>query len=145
MPDTAVSKQRRLLSISFTGTSHRDLTNRQCAALADYLREHSTRLRAIHLGDCIKADEQMHTLVCEAGLWQLIVLPPPKDPKKRAFCNALHNRRPKPYLERNRDLAAACHILLAAPAQAHEVQRSGTWATVRYARQLGIPVRIFFP
>ena len=43
-------------------------------------------------------------------------------------------------LERNRDIARLCSILIAAPDRDQEQQRSGTWATVRYARAEGRPV-----
>lgn len=43
-------------------------------------------------------------------------------------------------LRRNRDIVAACDILIAAPETDKEELRSGTWATVRYARAKGIPV-----
>jgi hypothetical protein len=40
----------------------------------------------------------------------------------------------RPYLARNKDIVDACTILIATPAQNSEIQRSGTWATVRYAK-----------
>jgi hypothetical protein len=43
-------------------------------------------------------------------------------------------------LARDRVIANACHILIAAPLTDKEELRSGTWATVRYARQAGKPV-----
>jgi hypothetical protein len=43
-------------------------------------------------------------------------------------------------LDRDRRQAAAVDIMLAAPRTNAEQQRSGTWATVRYARDLGKPV-----
>lgn len=43
-------------------------------------------------------------------------------------------------LARNREIVAAIELLIAAPRQDREVRRSGTWATIRYARQAGIPI-----
>jgi hypothetical protein len=43
-------------------------------------------------------------------------------------------------LARNRAIVAASDILIAAPESDTEQQRSGTWATVRYARAKGIPI-----
>ena len=43
-------------------------------------------------------------------------------------------------LARNRAIVAASDILIAAPESDTEQRRSGTWATVRYARAKGIPV-----
>lgn len=45
-----------------------------------------------------------------------------------------------PPLVRNRRIVEACDVLVAAPETDREVVRSGTWATVRYARQAGKPV-----
>lgn len=49
-----------------------------------------------------------------------------------------------PPLERDRSIVAAVHWLLAVPQAAAE-DRSGTWTTVRYGRQLGIPIYIIRP
>jgi hypothetical protein len=43
-------------------------------------------------------------------------------------------------LDRNHDIVAAASLLIAAPLTDKEVLRSGTWATVRYARKAGAPV-----
>ena len=43
-------------------------------------------------------------------------------------------------LVRNRSIANLCSILIAAPDGDMEKQRSGTWATVRYARAAGRPI-----
>jgi hypothetical protein len=43
-------------------------------------------------------------------------------------------------LARNRRMVAQIDLLVAAPLTDAEEQRSGTWATVRYARERGIPV-----
>lgn len=45
-----------------------------------------------------------------------------------------------PPLVRNRHIVESADLLIAAPATDKEQQRSGTWATVRCARQKGIPV-----
>lgn len=39
----------------------------------------------------------------------------------------------RPPLERNRIIAAKADLLLVIPAQDHEIRRSGTWSTCRYA------------
>ena len=43
-------------------------------------------------------------------------------------------------LRRNREIVAAVDLLIAAPSEDGEQLRSGTWATVRYARQAGLPI-----
>lgn len=133
------------MRISFTGTSHQDLTKQQWGDLLAYLTEHRKHINRIYHGDCINADAQFHQLVEHLEMRHLVVLFPPKSSKKRAFCTAPVIAPPAPYLKRNRKLAEMGDILLAAPAQEHEVLRSGTWSTVRYARALGKPVKIFTP
>ena len=54
-------------------------------------------------------------------------------------------RDPLPYLERNRAIVDACDILIACPKGMQEEQRSGTWATVRYARRRDRPIVIVWP
>lgn len=45
-----------------------------------------------------------------------------------------------PPLERNRVITERIHWLIAVPRQDAEELRSGTWSTVRYAREIGCPV-----
>lgn len=47
---------------------------------------------------------------------------------------------PAAMLARNRDIATIYDILIAAPETDKEVLRSGTWATVRYARACHKPI-----
>lgn len=74
-----------------------------------------------------------------------IVIHPPGDPKLRAFCEGAYRvMPPQPYLQRNHAIVDASEILFALPLEAErELQRSGTWATIRYARKRGVEVRIF--
>lgn len=50
-----------------------------------------------------------------------------------------HPARGRP-LQRDKEIVALAEVLIAAPATDTEVRRSGTWATIRYARAKGIPV-----
>ena len=47
-------------------------------------------------------------------------------------------------LARNVEVVDAVKLLIAAPETDVEVRRSGTWATIRYARERGIPVLILW-
>jgi hypothetical protein len=51
----------------------------------------------------------------------------------------------KPYLVRNHEIVDDSQVLIAAPKEFTEQLRSGTWATIRYARKIGRTVRIVFP
>lgn len=91
-------------------------------------------LEAWH-GDCIGADAEFHALCQQRGI--KLCLAPSTDESQRAFRSGyVEIREPAPPLERNHWLASVCTVLIAAPAQEREVLRSGTWATIRYARKL---------
>jgi len=85
-------------------------------------------------GDCVGADADAHDIVAdEFGLdpW----IHPPSNSYKRAWKKSSRVLAPKPYLERNHDIVDATEALIATPKEFEEQLRSGTWATVRYARK----------
>lgn len=51
----------------------------------------------------------------------------------------------KKNLVRNRDIVNACEWLIACPRTQEEELRSGTWATIRYARKMGRRITIINP
>lgn len=51
----------------------------------------------------------------------------------------------KPYLERDKDIAAEADLLLAASRIMKEEKKSGTWATVRAARKLNKRIIVCWP
>lgn len=75
----------------------------------------------------------------------IVVGHPPLNESKRA-----HNKftsvwcEPRPFIVRNHDIVDLTDWLLATP-KGDEVVRSGTWATVRYARRIDHPVVIVYP
>ena len=92
----------------------------------------------VHHGDCVGADQLCHDSALEVGL--KIVIHPPKDPKKRAFCTADADevREEFGYIARNHHIVNETQVLVAMPKIiGKEELRSGTWATVRYARKVG--------
>ncbi len=136
-----------MVHIGFTGT-RRGMTNGQKRRVRDLLMHHASRidrLRDLHVhhGDCKGADEDLHNIARSLRL-SIIIHPPIKD-RYRAFCVGTTHRRPLPYLERNKNILLACDLLVATPGEAHEVQRSGTWATIREARRMGKAVIILEP
>lgn len=100
-------------------------------------------------GDDAGADAQAHDFAVRLVGEDRIVVHPPDNPRRRAFRRAGTVLEPAPYLARDRDLvnalAATDGFLIAAPGQDHEVTRSGTWATVRWARRRGVPRVIVWP
>ncbi|NTU84764.1 MAG: hypothetical protein HGA45_36270, partial [Chloroflexales bacterium] len=103
----------------------------------------SLRPDEFHHGDCVRGDEAGHALAREyTQAW--IVAHPGDIATKRAHCQADEMRPVAPTLERNRAIVDEVDLLLACPA-GPEYQRSGTWATVRYARKQGKPIIIVYP
>lgn len=116
------------MNVGFTG-SRRGMTEKQYSSLAALLRR--LRPATFHHGDCVGADAEAHQLA--AGLGAELHVHPPVDPRLRAWCQADVLYPPAPYLTRDRQIVDAAQLLVACPA-GPEVVRSGTWATIRYAR-----------
>jgi len=97
----------------------------------------------VHHGDCVGADDQVGSFAAKlSGV--TVTLHPPTNPSKRAFCAADEVREAKPYLDRNRDIVDETELLVAFP-KGPEEKRSGTWATVRYARKLDRQIMYVWP
>ena len=133
--------------VGFTGTQ-RGLTAPQLQSLRALLRM-PVRFRAaddvpFRHGDCVGADAEAHAAAVEFGY--PVIVHPPSDPRKRAFCSPAHRvEEPEEYLKRNRRIVDASRILIACPRRPVEEVRSGTWATIRYARQVGVPTILVMP
>ncbi|MDA7864443.1 hypothetical protein N9F48_03575 [Akkermansiaceae bacterium] len=104
-------------------------------------KEFSNHVVEIHHGDCKGVDEDVHRISRKLGFE--IVIHPPSEKSKRAFCESTEIRPKQPFLQRNKEIVSETDILLGFPATQHEVQRSGTWATIRNARKHNKEVRIF--
>lgn len=132
------------MKIGFTGTQ-RGQTGRQLKEFSRFMS--NPEICQFHHGDCIGADEEAHG-ICD-GLVPRIVIHPPRVKTKRAFCrcrkSALDILLQKDYLDRNHDIVDATEMLIATPGEKEEQLRSGTWATVRYARKQNKPILIIFP
>lgn len=99
----------------------------------------------MHHGDCVGADAQFHALVREILPDARIVIHPPLSDSKRAFCDGDETKEARAYLARNRDIVRDSDVLLAAPQSSEEILRSGTWATIRFARKRNHPVILVPP
>jgi len=143
------------ISIGFTGTRN-GMSDVQLDEISKYLAPlldtHDSL--ELHHGDCVGADMDMHDMFLEMCIntdtnFKIHIHPPVKN-GQRAFCDAeevdvdwLVTYEPKPYLERDYDIVDACDILLATPKSLKEERRSGTWATIRYARKTNKKHKIF--
>lgn len=128
--------------IGFTGTS-RGMTPLQLALLEGVIARLCPTVW--HHGDCVGADAQAHDLVRQREPKCRIEIHPPTIDEKRAYCEGDHEWPQLPYLKRNLRIATLCEELVAAPLTRTEELRSGTWATVRYARKMGKRVHMVWP
>lgn len=63
----------------------------------------------------------------------------------RAHCKSDETKQPQPYLKWNRCIVDSTDRMIAFPNIKHEVWKSGTWATVRYAKKVGKYISIIYP
>ena len=131
------------ISVGFTGTAE-GMTRRQKRLFASKIVE--VQPFEFHHGDCIGADAEAHDIVRKLLPQCRIIIHPPSVNAKRAFCEGAYLiLPPKDYLVRNKDIVSASSLMFATPKECDEQLRSGTWATVRYARTSGVEIRIIFP
>lgn len=130
--------------VGFSGT-RASLTRQQKDVLKNILPRLMLRHghNALHHGDCVGADEYAHKLAQKQNA--TIFLHIPTNSKNRAWCKGGFFKYAKPYLARNRDIVDESWCLVAAPNTQDEVERSGTWSTVRYARQQKRRIFIVLP
>lgn len=135
-------------TIGFTGTQH-GMNGYQMFTVKAILQDAWARgFRFFRHGDCIGSDEQAHEIAY--GLGYMVTVHPPINPNKRAWMG-FEDHMPfwtnpgirilvlpaKDYIPRNHDIVDNSIEMIATPHESHEQLRSGTWATVRYARRCG--------
>ena len=145
-------------SIGFTGTRKLDRVSKsRINDMRNWIERtvknrfriyHPDTVFSWHHGDCVGGDELFHTILNdELRLRNQVVIHPPTNETHRAFCKGRVIRvilPAKPYLIRNKEIVNSSKILLALPKdREREEKRSGTWATVRYARKQGVEVVLF--
>lgn len=127
--------------LGFTGT-RQGMTEFQKRWFKDYLDSHHTL--AFHHGDCVGADADAHKIAYVK--WIDIVIHPCTLSDQRAFCEGARLVHPPlPPLRRNQNIVNSSTRMIAMPSSNHEELRSGTWATIRYARRLGKPLVVVGP
>ena len=98
----------------------------------------------LHEGDCIGVDAQLTHMYQVLRPEVKIVRHPPIKKNSQYGGYYDETREPKGYLERDKDNVNESEYLWAVPDGPEKI-RSGTWTTVRYARQKGIPIAIILP
>lgn len=127
------------MEVGFTGTKEK-LTIEQVENLKQFLSK--LHCKIFHHGDCIGADAIAHKVAIDCKYKTIIH--PPINEKYRAFCKGDLILETKPYIERNHDIINSTNCLLACP-KGEETVRSGTWATIRYAKKKKKMIYIFNP
>lgn len=133
-------------SVVFTGTQA-GMTNEQSRNVAKAL----TKTRRMFNGLCIGADEEAHEIFRLIHGEHGTVIGFPSTIQGKCVdltVDAIHP--PANPLERNRTMVdeairAGNPLCVAAPRAMGEELRSGTWATVRYARKRNVPVFVCWP
>ena len=125
------------MRVGFTGTRY-GMTERQKQLLRDKLLE--LMPDEIHHGDCVGADEQCHKIAHELKI--KVLIHPPIDSFNRAFCESPYMFEPKPYLDRNKDIACLSDVLIGCP---DNRTISGTRYTLNYAERMGKTTIIILP
>lgn len=125
-----------------TVAEHAKLVEWFLVADAECWAEHDAR-PILHHGDCLGVDAAAHEIA--AGLEWDIIVHPPTDSRYRAYCTAGRTTilDPKPYLQRNTDIADSVDRLFACPSSKVAVLRSGTWSTIRRAERRHLPIEVF--
>lgn len=133
--------------LSFTGT-RRGITPSQLHSLEAFLPQyHQNGYETLIHGACIGADQAVHVHFRRLFAYDIW----PSNEEQAAW--ARQNYDPyrdflhwiKPPLARNQDIVDAGNLLIAVVATPHEKLRSGTWATIRYARRVKKNRYIFQP
>ena len=127
--------------VGFTGT-RRGMTYPQEQRLIEALKQYEPN--EFHHGGCCGADAEAHILARDMGA--KVFVHPSTLAKFHGYHVGAHYVHPMaPPLRRNKSIVNACDVLFAAPLLAVESTRSGTWATIRYARKRGIQVVMLWP
>lgn len=132
--------------IGFTG-SHHGMTDIQKDNFREifswFWRTYLDELE-FHQGQCIGADEEALEIVKSlGGVWTVSHPPISTFRQHKLSCDEV--REPKGFIDRNHDIVDEVDVLLAAPRSRKEELRSGTWATVRYARKVIRPLEMVWP
>ena len=132
------------MKVGFTGTK-KGMTEKQKNKFARLILD--LWPSEFHHGDCVGADAEAHQIVERLSFGNVIEIQihPPENSDKRAFCKASIIRKPKDYLSRNHDIVNSTDVLIVCPKSNKEQIRSGTWATVRYARKKMKKIWIIYP
>jgi len=128
-------------TVAFTGTQ-KGMTEAQCRKIRELLQKMKPRV-LIH-GDCVGADAVAHEIAQDLGIE--VHIRPGNLKNKRAFTSgAKLLAPPENPLDRNPKMVDAAQALIACPSGKEQELRSGTWATIRYAKKVDTLHWIVYP
>jgi len=129
--------------LGFTGT-RRGMTKAQLGTIEQWVK--IIRPNSVVHGCCWGADMQFHDL-CSTLMVKIALRPSNRQDLIPGLGGCVWSIAPaEEPLVRNRKIVADAQWLLAAPAEEQEILRSGTWATIRYARKKpGMNVTVVYP
>lgn len=121
------------------------MTPQQRLAFRQWLRtEREDNSCTLHHGMCVGADAQAH-LIATLEDCRTHGYPPINQDHARMDLAVDEIEEPGDFLVWDQWLVDASEILVATPKGMIEELRSGTWATVRYARRRGKPIVMIWP
>ncbi len=126
--------------VGFTGT-RQGMTPEQKATVRNVFGAVKGTL-LVH-GDCVGADSDAHDIAKALDMY--IRVRPCTMRGFRAHRTGDERVEPAGVMERNRAIVNDCAVLVATPPTFEEILRSGTWATIRYARKVQKAVCIIWP
>jgi len=137
------------INIGFTGT-RMGMSREQQRVFQELIEKRTKQYqikRFVH-GGAIGADEQADQIVCELGI-PITVRPGSDDrylywvEKDDGVVRAVYS--PEKPLDRNQLIVDSVTEMFATPVQMTEINRSGTWATIRYTRKRDKLLTIIYP
>lgn len=126
--------------VAFTGTQL-GMAKAQRKAFRNLLLEMKPKV-LVH-GDCVGADSQAHDIAAELGI-EIWIRPCNLD-HKRAYKQGKLLAEPEFPIVRNHKMVDESHALIVCPKQAQPQLRSGTWATLRYAKKHDVLRWLIYP
>lgn len=138
--------------LGFTGTT-KGMTDAQHRVVREFLLSQADRITETHNGGATGVDLQCFVMTREFLPTELDHIWPSSYHHggplsfvhELTSLNRVWIHEPLPPLERNHEIVNHCTDLLACPGEMTEQLRSGTWATIRYARKTRTPIWFVFP
>ena len=144
------TKKENDMKIGFTGTRE-GMTRLQRAFVIRAVG--MCHVNEVHHGGCVGADEDFHRLSLVLNIPVHVHFgcnSQGKTPSKMEETTNVKGKtikvyEPRPYLKRDKTIVDNVEMLIATPKGHKEELRSGTWATIRYAKKKNKKILIVYP